>query len=282
MSRNSEQTTVARAVKKQGIGLHTGARSIVSIMPAAPGTGILFVADSGAEIPATAEYVVGTERATVLGIGDSRVSAVEHIMAALYLMGVDNARVEVDGPEIPACDGSALEWVELLRRARRKPLGVPRKVLTLEAPIWSGSSASWALIWPARNGLSLSVAVDFAGTVAGRQILWLRQVDRRLAADLAPARTFAFEHEVEALRAAGLAKGGGMDNAFTVGPERYSGPLRFEDEVVRHKALDLVGDLALCGFRLQGQVFAVRPGHRSNVALAMALRAPQTGLGVGA
>jgi len=112
--------------------------------------------------------------------------------------------------------------------------------------------------------------------VVGRQTLWIPQVVRRFAADLAPARTFAFEHELGQLRSAGLARGGEAGNAFTVGADGYSGPLRFDDEVVRHKALDLIGDLALCGHALEAQVVAVRPGHRGNVALAKAVRAALT------
>jgi UDP-3-O-acyl-N-acetylglucosamine deacetylase len=119
----------------------------------------------------------------------------------------------------------------------------------------------------------LAVSVDYEGTAARHQSLWLRLTPRRFAKGLAPARTFVMDRELQALQNAGLAKGGSEANAFVVGPRGYSGPLRFEDEVVRHKALDLVGDLALCGWRFDGVVVAVRPSHRTNVALARALRA---------
>jgi UDP-3-O-[3-hydroxymyristoyl] N-acetylglucosamine deacetylase len=119
----------------------------------------------------------------------------------------------------------------------------------------------------------VAVAVRYEGTVADRQSLWLQLTPRRFAKEIAPARTFVMDHELEALRGAGLAKGGSVENAFTAGPEGYSGVLRFEDEVVRHKALDLIGDLALCGVRFDGLVVAVRPSHRTNVELARALRA---------
>jgi UDP-3-O-acyl-N-acetylglucosamine deacetylase len=194
-------------------------------------------------------------------------------MAAICMAGIDNIRVEADGPEMPACDGSAKEWVALLRQAGRRQLGAARAVRSLQTPIWHGGGDSWAVVLPAKAGLSVGVAVDFPGTVAGRQTLWIPAATRRFARDLAPARTFAFEHEVEALRSSGLARGGDAENAFTVGKNGYSGPLRFPDEVVRHKALDLIGDLALCGYTLRAQVIAVRPGHRGNAALARAVRA---------
>jgi len=278
MRKAAAQTTVARAVNKEGIGLHSGEKAALRLLPAGPEVGIVFVSGSGVEIPATCDHVVETERATAVGIGGARVEAVEHLLAALYGRGIDNARVELEGPEVPACDGSAVEWVELLLQAGRRRLAAPRRERALRQPVWAGEGESWALALPHRGrGLSLGVAVEFCGTVAGRQVLWLSQVGRRFAKDLAPARTFAFEQEVEALRAAGLARGGSAENAFTVGAEKYSGPLRFPDEVVRHKALDLLGDLALCGYRLSAQVIAVRPGHRSNVALAKALRAAVDG-----
>lgn len=273
MGNIAEQTTVTRAVQKRGVGLHTGAEAALALLPAPPDTGIVFVTSSGVEIPALADSVVDTERGTSLGRGEAGVRAVEHLLAVLYALGVDNARLEIDGPEVPADDGSAHGWVALIRQAGKKRLGRQREAGALRAPVWLGEGSSWAMAIPSRSALSLTVAVDYADTVVGRQIIWLPGAARRFAAEIAPARTFAFQHELEQLRAAGLAKGGGAENAFTVGPQGYSGPLRFADEVVRHKALDLLGDLSLCGRRLQAQVIAVRPGHRLNVALAKAIQA---------
>jgi UDP-3-O-acyl N-acetylglucosamine deacetylase len=253
--------------------MHTGARSALTLLPAEPDAGIVFISDSGIQVPATAEYVVGTDRATTLGVGTARVGTVEHLLATLYAMGVDNAVVAVEGPEVPACDGSAREWVDLLRQAGRKRLGKRREVRSLRAASWAGEGESWLMALPASGGLSLAVGIDFAGTAVGRQAVCMSVTGARFAAELARARTFVFEHELEGLRAAGLARGGSEENGFAIGPGGYSGPLRFPDEVVRHKALDLVGDLALCGHRLQAQVVAVRPSHQSNVALARALRA---------
>lgn len=265
-----EQTTLARPVSKRGVGLHTGMESSVTLRPAEANAGIVFV--SGAEIPARAEHVVGTDRGTTLGLGEARVQTVEHLLAAIYGMGVDNVRVEVEGPEVPACDGSAREWVALLEQAGRRSQGQRRARGELRESVWVVEEGYWAMALPAER-LGIAVGIDFPGTVVGRQAVWVELSAGRFAEELAPARTFAFLEELEGLRAAGLAKGGGAENAFGIGPEGYSGPLRFPDEVVRHKALDLVGDLALCGSRLAAQVIAVRPSHRGNVALARALAA---------
>ena len=273
MGRYAQQTTIARPVIKTGTGLHTGARCIVSLQPAEANAGVVFAPESGVTIPATADHVVDTQRGTTLGANGSTVGCVEHLMAALYAFGVDNVRVEVSGPEAPACDGSAREWVELLKEAGVLPLGAGRRVARLGKVVWAGDESSSAVAAPGGSGLALAVAVRFEGTVADRQSLWLRLTPRRFAKQIAPARTFALDRELKGLQEMGLAKGGSGENAFSVGPEGYSGVLRFQDEVVRHKALDLIGDLALCGRRFDGLVVAVRPSHRTNVELARALRA---------
>ncbi len=272
MSTRSRQTTVARPVGKEGKGLHSGGRCAATLLPAGPNAGIVFVSEHGEDTPATAEHVTDTTRCTALGVGRARVGSVEHLMAALYGMGVDNVRIEMKGPEVPACDGSAAEWVDLLRRAGRKRLDCERRAAGLRRGVWVVDGAGWAVAGPASGGLSLSVGVDFEGTVAGKQTLWTRLTRESFARELAPARTFALEGHLERLRAANLGLGGGAENAFVVGAESYSADLRFPDEVVRHKALDLVGDLALCGCRFEGQVTAVRPSHRLNVSLARAVR----------
>ena len=273
MSTRGEQTTVARPVSKEGVGLHTGERCAARLWPAGADSGIVFACWPSGELLATAGNVVDTERGTSLGCGETRVGGVEHLMAALYGMGVDNVRVEVDGPEVPACDGSAREWVELLKLAGRSRLGVARQLGRLGEAVWLEAAGSWAMAAPARGGPSLAVEVDYERAVVGKQRLWMRLTRRRFMRELAPARTFVDTRDLEALQARGLARGGGQENAFAFGPEGYSGPLRFPDEVVRHKALDLVGDLALCGWRFEVLVVAVQPSHKLNVALALALRA---------
>jgi UDP-3-O-[3-hydroxymyristoyl] N-acetylglucosamine deacetylase len=224
---------------------------------------------------------VDTQRGTTLGAGTATIGCVEHLMAALYGLGVDNVRAEVTGPEVPACDGSAREWADLISDAGIAPLGAPRTAGELRTPVWAGDESGWAVAVPAgspsaalrASGLALAVAVHYRDTIADQQSLWLRLTPRRFSRELAPARTFVMERELEGIRELGLARGGSEDNAFVVGRDAYSGELRFDDEVVRHKALDLVGDLGLCGWRFSGLIVAVRPSHRTNVALAGALRA---------
>ncbi len=272
MSTRAEQVTVARPVSKEGIGLHTGEVCRARLLPAEPSAGVAFRLGSGCVVPGNVDHVVSSQRATALGSGEERVGNVEHLLAALYGMQVDNVMVEVEGPEIPSCDGSALEWVELLREAGRRAQGTQREAGRLGEAVWVGGGESWAVATPGRSGLALGVVVEFPGTVVGRQTLWTRVSRSRFAREVAPARTFAFIEELEGLRARGLARGGSVENAFGIGPEGYVGALRFPDEVVRHKALDLLGDVALCGVRFTGQVVAVRPSHELNVELARELR----------
>ncbi len=272
MGRQAAQTTVARPVSKQGIGLHSGETCTVSLLPAEPDAGVVFVAGGELTIPATEEFVVDTRRGTTLARAGAAIGSVEHLLGALYGLEVDNVRIRVEGPEVPACDGSAAEWVSLIRAAGLAKLRARREIRKLSRPLWTGAGDSWAVASPGGNRLSLAVGVDYGQTAAGRQTLWIRVTPSRFARELAPARTFALEREISALRSQGLARGGNDGNAFTVGEKSYSGPLRFDDEVVRHKALDLLGDLALCGYHFSGHVCAVRPSHETNVQLARALR----------
>ncbi len=271
MSLRPRQTTIAQPVSKDGIGLHTGRRSSLTLLPAAHDAGIVFICGRGLEISATAEHVVDTRRGTTLGRGAARVMTVEHLLSALYGLGVDNARVEMEGEEVPACDGSAREWVKLIRRAGVRRLEAPAKALTLREAVWASEGEAWAVAVPGPR-FTLAVGVDYGDEVVGRQEVWLPVTSGRYSRELAPARTFGFAHEIEALLAAGLAQGGTAENAIIVGPDGYSVPLRFPNEIVRHKAMDAIGDLALCAARLKAHVTLVRPSHRLTTGLARALR----------
>src|SRR4030042_1352191 len=192
MGRQAEQTTIARPVIEPGLGLDSGETGAVSLRPAEPDAGIAFVT-GGRVIPGRADYVVDTQRGTTLGTGAARVGCVEHLMAALYGMEIDALRVEVEGPELPACDGSAADWVKLLRKAGRARLGAKRDVPRLRRGVWAADAATWARAGPGGDGLSLAVGVDFENTAAGRQALWMAVNRRSFANELAPARTFALE-----------------------------------------------------------------------------------------
>ena len=273
-----KQNTIAEKVSCAGTGLHTGLPVHLSMYPARAGTGIVFVrTDLGepVEIPARAAEVVSSSFSTSLGRGGVTLSTVEHLLAAFYALGIDNARIEVDAAELPAMDGSAAPFVFLLRSAGLYEQGEARTTLRVDRAISLREGARRISIEPAPC-LRLSYAVDYEHPTIQRQSL----VVSSLTADyfereLAAARTFGFLREVEELRVRGLARGGSLKNAVVLDEEEVLNPegLRFEDEFVRHKALDLIGDLALLGTALQGHVRVERGGHALHHQLVRALLA---------
>lgn len=270
--------TIARPVTIRGTGIHTGSEATVTLAPAErPGAGVVFlVRPSGGavqEIPARASNVSDTARCTVLGgPGGASVSTVEHLLSALAGSGVTDCRVEVEGPEIPIGDGSASFWVEAIGEAGITPLGGAVEPLTLAEPILlAGANGAFVAAFPSESP-RFTVAVTFAHPLVGTQVARFDPArGDAYAAAIAPARTFGFIEEVEALRAAGLARGGSFENALVIYPDRYSTPLRLPDEPARHKLLDLIGDLALAGRPLVADVVAVRPSHRLNTDFARVL-----------
>ena len=274
------QTTLARPVTGRGIGVHSGVPVRLTIRPAQAGTGVVFVRtdlDDRPCVPAQAAFVVDTRLATTLGNGPTRVSTVEHLLAALAGVGIDNAVVEVDAPEVPIMDGSALPWVKLLTAAGRTELDAPRPVLVVDRPITLRDGAREITVEPAdRFAVHYEIAFEHAAVPA--QSLSLTVDARTFAEELAPARTFGFLSEIEALKARGLGRGGSLENAVVIGTDRILNPegLRFPDEFVRHKALDLVGDLALLGMPLRGRVAVTRGGHALHTRLVAALLADES------
>lgn len=276
--RLESQRTIAEPVECAGVGLHTGVFARLRLLPADEDAGIAFVCRVDGrriEIPARPEAVVGAERATTLAQGGACAATVEHLLAALFGLGIDNARAELDGPELPALDGSAAPWVALLRRAGIREQAAPARVLRLAHALELCQGGRWIRAEP-YAGFALEVAIEYAHPAVGRQEFAIEGSDpERFAREIAPARTFAFAEELSGLRAAGLARGGSLDCAILVGPHGVVNPggLRFPDELVRHKALDLYGDLALLGSRLEARIRVERGGHRLHHALVAALRA---------
>jgi UDP-3-O-[3-hydroxymyristoyl] N-acetylglucosamine deacetylase len=238
----------------------------LELSPARPGTGIVFVRSDAArpvEIPARASGVRSTRFATTLGSGDASVATVEHLLAALYGLSIDNVRISVDGPEVPVMDGSAASFVYLIRSAGVRVQPAPRAVLRVLEPIEIEECGRRIRIEPAR-GLRISYTVDFAHPAIGRQVLELGALNaRRFESEISSARTFGFLRDVRALWNAGLARGGSLDNTVLLDEARVVNPdgLRWPDEFVRHKALDLVGDLALLGVPIDGHVKVECGGH---------------------
>lgn len=279
------QRTLKSRIPCVGTGLHSGRRVTVTLLPAPADHGIVFRrTDMGRDIPATHDRVVDTKLCTVIGDGAARVSTIEHLMAALAGAGVDNVLVEVDGPEIPIMDGSAAPFSFLLECAGVVSLNAPRKSIQIARPVRVTEGQAWAEFQPfepvARLGvptLDLDVSIDFAEAAIGRQSSTLRLSPAGFRGAVASARTFALAREVEAMRQAGLAKGGSLDNAIVVDGARVLNPggLRMDNEFAAHKLLDAVGDLALAGAALHGRFVAFRPGHALNNKLLKALFARQ-------
>jgi UDP-3-O-[3-hydroxymyristoyl] N-acetylglucosamine deacetylase len=267
-----EQKTIARPVATAGVGIHTGKMVRLKLKPAPPDTGVLFRRiDSGVEIPALSTAVCAVELATTLGRDDVTVSTVEHLLAAVRMVDVDNLWIEVDGPEVPILDGSALPFLHLLKAAGLKGQQAPRRILAVTAPLAVELGAKRMRISPF-PGLRVSYAIDFAHPEIGRQEVDL-VVDRgSFGRELAAARTFALAEDVESLHRRGLGLGGDLDNCVVFAADGPNTPLRFPDEPVRHKALDAVGDLALAGAPLWAHAEIERGGHQLHYALLEALR----------
>jgi UDP-3-O-[3-hydroxymyristoyl] N-acetylglucosamine deacetylase len=273
------QHTLASPVHFEGVGIHTGAIAHVAIAPAAPGSGVVFirtdVTDRDPRIPARAETVCETRLGTVIGNADGvTVSTIEHVMAVLSALAIDNALISVDGPEAPIMDGSCEPFLRLIDRAGRRPQAAPRHWLEILAPITVRDGEKSATLLPADN-FEVAFEIAFDTAAIGVQRLDLVIDERTFREDLANARTFGFLHEVEALRAAGLARGGTLENVVVIdqGQVMNPGGLRRPDEFVRHKILDALGDLALLGAPILGRYEGRFSGHALNNALARAVLA---------
>ena len=270
------QRTIAEKISCTGIGLHSGAPVQLTLHPARLDTGIVFVrsdAGRGAEIPARAGHVSSTQLATTLGHNGSGVGTVEHLLAALYGLGIDNVRIELDGPEVPVMDGSAAPFVFLIRAAGIFEQRGARRMLRIRRPVEVRDGERVARIEPGR-GFRISYHIDFQHPAIGRQSLPDFELSEgAFERELCRARTFGFLHEVQALWRAGLGRGGSLDNTIVLDERQVLNPegLRMPDEFVRHKALDLVGDLALLGMPVEGRVRVVRGGHALHQKLMHAL-----------
>jgi len=253
------QRTIEKAFTLEGIGLHTGKKVAATISPAEANAGVTI---NG--ILATARHVTATNRATTLG----GVALVEHLLSAAYGLGLDNLTVSIQGPELPALDGSSLPWVEAFERAGVVELSSEKAYLGLQQPIRlsAGDSSLEALPY---NGFKLDFMVKFEGV--GEQFLSFDVKKQSYASEIAPARTFGYIEEYEELKAQGLALGASADNALILSRQGYRNEPRFPDEIVRHKILDLIGDLALLGRPLKAWIKAVRSGHQLNSELVRRL-----------
>ncbi|GFO65594.1 UDP-3-O-acyl-N-acetylglucosamine deacetylase [Geomonas paludis] len=269
------QQTLGNKVTFSGIGLHTGKTITITLRPAEPGTGVVFHRvdlTPAVSIEAHAQNVVNTRLSTTIGRGEASVSTIEHLMAALYGCGIDNAHVDINGPEVPIMDGSAAPFVAAIVKAGTKESKKPRKYLVIKKPVSVTDGDKKASIIPSRH-YKISFDMQFAHPAVMKQHRSLEFSQTSFTDQFAAARTFCFLAEVEMMKAHGLALGGSLDNAVVIGDHGVLNPegLRFQDEFVRHKILDSVGDLSLAGHRLIGHVKATKSGHDLNHKLVMEL-----------
>ncbi len=297
------QRTIKKEVSMSGMGLHTGTSCTMTLKPADEDYGIKFVRSDLAdtpEIPATADYVIDTSRGTTLGIGEAKVHTVEHVLAAVYGLMIDNIKIELDGIEPPVGDGSAMPYVEKLKEAGFVQQESPKDYLVIDQTVmYHDEEAGVDIVALPMDDYRISVMVDYQNPSLGSQHTGLFDLEKEFETEFASSRTFCFLSEVEALADQGLIKGGNLDNAvvivdhkidqtglddlrnklglkepISVGDNGFLNEksLRYRNEPVRHKLLDLIGDLALIGVPIKAQILAARPGHYANIEFAKKIR----------
>ncbi len=298
------QRTIAKPVSLSGTGLHTGTSCTITFKPAPENHGIKFVrVDLGGnpEIPATVDYVVDLSRGTTLAVGEAKVHTVEHVLSAIVGLQIDNIIIEVDGIEPPVGDGSAMPFVEKLLEAGFVTQDTPKDYLVIDQEVmYHDEENQIDIVALPLNDYRITIMVDYQNPALGSQHTGLFNLEKEFVKEFAPARTFCFLSEVEMLADQGLIKGGNIDNAVVIvdhelnegGLNRLKqklnlppdvsvthegflshNKLRFKNEPVRHKLLDMIGDLALIGAPIKAQILAARPGHRANVEFAKKIRA---------
>jgi UDP-3-O-[3-hydroxymyristoyl] N-acetylglucosamine deacetylase len=279
-----KQTTLADRISLEGSGVHSGAPVKITLHPSESNTGIVFLRTGlpgGSErmIPARREAVGATELCTVIAepTGAS-VSTIEHLMAALSGMGVDNCLIEIDGPEVPIMDGSSAVFVDAIDQVGIDELSSPRKMVKVLKTVRFSHGESWAELSPRASGFGLDVEINFPTPLIGRQRRVLDLTPAAFRADISRARTFGFMKDVDYLWKRNLALGASLENTVALGDDRIINPegLRYADEFVRHKILDAVGDLALAGAALQATYKAYCPGHKINAMMLQHLFADKS------
>jgi len=264
------QRTLRRSISCAGIGLHSGNKVTLSLKPAPSDFGIRFRRTDlgGIEIPATVQHLAGINYATGLSSDAGTVDTVEHLLAALVSLGIDNVIVELNHPEVPIMDGSAAPFVYLINEAGVKRLTSPRRYLKVLRPISLSRGDKRIALYPSEH-FKVTYSIAFEHPLLRHQSRTMRINEESFVEEIAPARTFGFLKEVEMLRQQGLALGGSLENAVVIGDTGVlNNALRFEDECVRHKMLDVIGDLALVGHPIIGHLVAHRGGHALHTAFA--------------
>lgn len=273
------QRTIKNEVTFEGIGLHTGRQSRVTLKPAARDAGITFIrTDKPAVIKAHVGAVVDTAFATTIGSNGVKIRTVEHMLAALAGLGIDNLVIEVAGPEMPILDGSSTELISIILEAGIAKQGKKRPYLRIRKPFIFEDGHAHIAVFP-YSGSKMTHSISFHHHGIGEQRISIDINEENFVTEIAPARTFGFLKDIEYLRSNGLAKGGSLDNAVVMGEDGVmnASGLRFKDEFVRHKVLDSIGDFSLIGFPIYGHIVASKSGHSSHVKfLRKLMSAPET------
>lgn len=267
------QTTLKEVTSCVGIGLHSGRKVTLTLKPAPGDSGIVFTRldEDGLSIPATAEHLSHINHATCLAREGVRIETVEHLLAAFHALGIDNVVVELDGPELPIMDGSAAPFIYLIHEAGIRKLPAHRRVLKVTRPISVTDGRRSIAAYPC-DSLRLSYTINFDHPLLRHQEYSIEIDESSFVDEIAPARTFGFLKDVELMRQSGLALGGSLDNAVVLGETGVlNNPLRYPDEFVRHKLLDLLGDLVLLGNPIKAHVVATRAGHELHTRLVKAI-----------
>lgn len=273
----NRQHTIAATASVSGVGVHSGKPATLTVRPAGAGAGVVFVRTDmtgrDMEIPALATRVTTTELGTnMTNDAGASVATVEHFLAACAGLGIDNVRAELDGPELPILDGSSRPFVEMLERAGLVEQALPRRVLKILKPVEVRQGMKFARLSPGQ-GFTLRIAIDFPTKAIGRQEISFTMAPGAFAREVAWARTFGFAHQAAQLHAMGKGLGASMDNTVVIEGEAVLNPggLQADDEFVRHKLLDVIGDLFLAGGRIEGRYEAEQPGHALNNQLLRAV-----------
>jgi len=269
-----KQTTILNEVSFSGIGLHTGKEVNMTLIPAAENSGILIKRKDLRDkiLPARLEYVYNTKKEVGLAKEGVQIKTIEHLLSAITGLGIDNIIIELDNIEPPVTDGSAMIYVELLKKASIKELPAKRLYLDVEYTQVKENGSSITLI-PQNDGLQISCLISFPNTFIDTQYISLELTAENFETQIASARTFGFLSEVQVLKEQGLITGGNLNNAIIIDGKLMlnTEPLRYKDEFVRHKVLDMIGDLSLIGYRLKAHIIAIKPSHTLNIALGKRL-----------
>lgn len=268
-----EQKTIKKSIELSGVGLHTGVQVKLKFKPAPTNTGINFIRVDVKDSPMIKADITNilshekSPRRTSIGINGVEIHTVEHLMAALWALGIDNIIIEIDGQELPGLDGSAMSFIDILKKVGIENQGVPKKVYQIRSPLWAEQDGSMIMVLPEDN-FRVSYTLNYEHPLLKAQYVTFNVDESTFIKEIASARTFCLEKEANELRKKGLGKGANYDNTVVVGESGViDNKLRFEDEFARHKILDLLGDLYLLGYSIRGHVIAMRSGHPLNVKL---------------